>query len=1577
MASKVVYIIIFTIIFCAIFNTSHGIPGDCPTEDSSYCNAGECENSTEVNGTHYCVCNFNIIGVWCNATWTLTASVSVSVPEVNNPVTFTIESSQNAQVNLTSPKHEVLTASAPGPSFVYKYIVSSVSFSDIGEYNFDAFLSYEGLDFSNSALAKIDYVLTVEITPSSQQIYFQKGDTEMSLTVNVITSNDNFTNVTVLVTKDAVSETVKINSDGKATYNFDDAISTDDSGTYLFTATEKYGEFTRTKTAEINVTVEVPAEAPTIGSSGNSLTVTRGSGQNLTCNENGGNPTPTVMWLKDGKKVLLGSDSSTVYQTATGVLVFSQTVPFDAGGNYTCTAQNYLQSSGKNKTASISISITIEGKPELINSGSNSNLQNETVTFSCDFDAWPSSSISWIFNGTMISDNEQFSISTKDAVEAYRKNSELKIRHSALCLGSGVITCSAKNKLNTKSKDFDLNKDPYGVYKDFYIIFPAQEKIFTEAENYCIGLGGNLVDIHSVSESQYIEELAESNSIAEFFIGLKYNGTDWQWTTNTIITYTNWATTPTSGCGLNVYTSDTWSWKAEKCNDQKRFACKVKADRAPTSLSSNPDKCDGTKANVVWTTGGYFNQSIEITPQSVETEVVSSAIKSKEFISLAYNTPYNVKVYTGVGVCSLQPYAETSFTSAFEKASDPVITVTDNICNSSWTYPESRRDEVQGFKVVVTERENVANSAESTIFNETTTDFNNTISQANPNSLYKITVQTLACIGNSDVQEKSCTTPVAAPDSQNINLIETETPSETDTSQGIPLTIQSISERNGKIECLYVVGRYRPEGDAFSTFQITDEMFNGMNEYTDDLTENQDYIAFAVTNNDRNITIGDGANEVTSCPSGSRRKKRATVQNVSKRGRNGPLKVGNYQFYIITATKDGNTLFITNGPWTKQIKVNAAPTNPIVIVLPIVIIILIIIIIILIVLLWRKRQNKKEEQTPPPPPTAVSQTRHAHINAAFSDNVYENPTKDTSIAVENLRSTYQSKHADEDRLFREEYRALATEVSELNIHYSYAMAPEVREKNRFSNIHPANESRVVLRREGTFMYSDYINASYIDGYRQPRKFIAAQGPLPNTMSDFWYMVWEQESTVIVMLTRVNESGRKKCEKYWPDNREQSTFENLIVSSVNEVEYGPIVKRTFELWNPNQSEKKLMVEQFHYITWPDHGVPITTSDLFYLRRMVLESQVNNPSPIIVHCSAGVGRTGTFIALDYLSQQMERESKVDIYGVVFNMRKKRKEMVQTVEQYGLLHKLMLEKHLFGTTDLKTAEFGNTYGSHYEAVDIEDGFYNLSIVPPIIGDINIPEDARTKIRDKDVVPYDHCKVVIRMRPSEDSARFINASFVKTYGANEVMIACQGPVQSNVEDFWRVILDNNVSCIVMLSKLDEGEEEHCSQYWPTNCENPRSFGDITVSMQSETKENEFTERWIQVSEKVLHLRRSLNVMQLQYEKWPRTGVPTNGADILSIIARSHSSKKILSGNRTTPILVHCRDGAGRTGTFCAVANLVERLKNEDRIDIFRTVKDLRDMRPLMVRTLEQYRFCFKTVQEYLDSFQLYANFK
>uniref|UniRef100_A0A671KEK9 Protein tyrosine phosphatase receptor type Jb, tandem duplicate 1 n=1 Tax=Sinocyclocheilus anshuiensis TaxID=1608454 RepID=A0A671KEK9_9TELE len=190
-------------------------------------------------------------------------------------------------------------------------------------------------------------------------------------------------------------------------------------------------------------------------------------------------------------------------------------------------------------------------------------------------------------------------------------------------------------------------------------------------------------------------------------------------------------------------------------------------------------------------------------------------------------------------------------------------------------------------------------------------------------------------------------------------------------------------------------------------------------------------------------------------------------------------------------------------------------------------------------------------------------------------------------------------------------------------------------------------SRVKLSMCGS-PFDDYINANYIPGYNSRKEFIAAQGPLPVTVNEFWRMVWEKNGYTIVMLTKCNEMGRVKCEKYcW-------------------------TIRDFRIKNVKTAESRY-VRQFHFTAWPDHGVPQTTEVLIDFRHLVREhmEQYSRHSPTVVHCSAGVGRTGTFIAIDHLILQIERDSMVDIYGIVNDMRMHRPLMVQTEEQYVYLH------------------------------------------------------------------------------------------------------------------------------------------------------------------------------------------------------------------------------------------------------------------------------------------------------------------
>ncbi|NXG56936.1 PTPRJ phosphatase, partial [Hemiprocne comata] len=283
------------------------------------------------------------------------------------------------------------------------------------------------------------------------------------------------------------------------------------------------------------------------------------------------------------------------------------------------------------------------------------------------------------------------------------------------------------------------------------------------------------------------------------------------------------------------------------------------------------------------------------------------------------------------------------------------------------------------------------------------------------------------------------------------------------------------------------------------------------------------------------------------------------------------------------------------------------------------------------------------------------------------------PIKSKMIKVENFESYFKKQQADSNCGFAEEYE----ELKSAGVHQPKFAAElaENRGKNRYNNVLPYDISRVKLSDQSSAT-DDYINANYIPGYNSKKAFIAAQGPLPNTIEDFWRMIWEKKIYSIVMLTKCVEQARTKCEQYWPDKQSKS-YGDIIVTIVSEIVLPEWTIRDFTVEKSNTPESHT-VRQFHFTSWPDHGVPETTDLLINFRHLVHEYSSQNPidSPTLVHCSAGVGRTGTFIAIDRLIQQMEMENTVDVYGVVYDLRMHRPLMVQTEDQYVFLNQCVMD-------------------------------------------------------------------------------------------------------------------------------------------------------------------------------------------------------------------------------------------------------------------------------------------------------------
>uniref|UniRef100_A0A8W8N3Q1 protein-tyrosine-phosphatase n=1 Tax=Magallana gigas TaxID=29159 RepID=A0A8W8N3Q1_MAGGI len=238
----------------------------------------------------------------------------------------------------------------------------------------------------------------------------------------------------------------------------------------------------------------------------------------------------------------------------------------------------------------------------------------------------------------------------------------------------------------------------------------------------------------------------------------------------------------------------------------------------------------------------------------------------------------------------------------------------------------------------------------------------------------------------------------------------------------------------------------------------------------------------------------------------------------------------------------------------------------------------------------------------------------------------------------------------------EEFSKIPTGLMEL---YKVAVQKDNVSKNRYRYVYPYDFCRVVLNTSGEEGSNDYINACYVEGVEVERAYIAAQGPFtPETLDDFWKMAWQENSSRIVMLTNLFEGDTMKCLKYWPNDVME--FGDIVVRLESQEEYEMYTIRHMTM---HQDDLVKAVTQFHFTGWPDRGVPETVDSLLRFRDLVKNDRPEQDGPIIIHCSAGIGRTGTFIALDYLLDEGAAKESVDVINCVSKLRQQRAHSIQT--------------------------------------------------------------------------------------------------------------------------------------------------------------------------------------------------------------------------------------------------------------------------------------------------------------------------
>nr|XP_023410387.1 receptor-type tyrosine-protein phosphatase F [Loxodonta africana] len=687
-----------------------------------------------------------------------------------------------------------------------------------------------------------------------------------------------------------------------------------------------------------------------------------------------------------------------------------------------------------------------------------------------------------------------------------------------------------------------------------------------------------------------------------------------------------------------------------------------------------------------------------------------------------------------------------------------------------------------------------------------------------------------------------------------------------------------------------------------------------------------------------------------------------------------------YQCFVLASLKEPvDQKRYASSPYSDEIVVQVTPAQQqeepemLWVTGPVLAVILIILIVIAILLFKRKRTHSPSSKDEQSIGLKDSLLAHSSDPVEMRRLNYQTPgmRDHPPIPITDLADNIERLKANDGLKFSQEYESIdpgqqfTWENSNLEVN---------KPKNRYANVIAYDHSRVILTSIDGVPGSDYINANYIDGYRKQNAYIATQGPLPETMGDFWRMVWEQRTATVVMMTRLEEKSRVKCDQYWPV-RGAETYGLIQVTLLDTVELATYTVRTFALHKSGSSEKREL-RQFQFMAWPDHGVPEYPTPILAFLRRVKACNPLDAGPMVVHCSAGVGRTGCFIVIDAMLERMKHEKTVDIYGHVTCMRSQRNYMVQTEDQYVFIHEALLEAATCGHTEVPAR---NLYahiqklgqvppGESVTAMELEFKLLASSKAHTSrFISANLPCN-KFKNRLVNIMPYELTRVCLQPIRGVEGSDYINASFLDGYRQQKAYIATQGPLAESTEDFWRMLWEHNSTIIVMLTKLREMGREKCHQYWPA--ERSARYQYFVVDPMAEYNMPQYILREFKVTD--ARDGQSRTIRQFQFTDWPEQGVPKTGEGFIDFIGQVHKTKEQFG--QDGPITVHCSAGVGRTGVFVTLSIVLERMRYEGVVDMFQTVKTLRTQRPAMVQTEDQYQLCYRAALEYLGSFDHYA---